>query len=296
MIDIELEKFLKYLMESKRLPAAKTYRSVLVPFISWLGERNKTLATFTTPDADTFFRNIENRNTANMFIAALKGFMAYRYQSLPPDDPHVPVEMQRYMQLQMIKARPYRQKREKVALTPDEVGELFDAIKKRKTHDVLIAGTVVCFLWGARAQEQEYFMRSSGVPHAAKYDWKNNSVILWTSKVHHPRFLCWNEIFTPYVKTWVKSLPTLDEPGKWLTQRLRRFEVGGLRITSKVGRKSFQTNFRMEGVEEWIINSVLGHTDKNSPVSDAYGDYTIYESKIRDALVNKHYLITHGII
>ena len=295
MIDVELEKFLTYLSEATKAPAAKTYRTSLTSFVSWLRDRDKTLSTFTTPDAEIFFRNIENRNTANVFLASLKSFMAHKYQSLTPDDPRFRIEMERYMQLRSLKARPYRQEREKVALTPSEVGELFDVIRSRRNHEVLLAGAVVCFLWGARSMEQEYFMRPDKIPHAAEIRWNKNEMLLWTSKVHHMRFLAWNEKFTPYVKTWVKSLPSITTPGEWLTPRLHNFEIGGVEITSRVGRKSVQTNFRMEGVDEWIINSTLGHTDKNS-ISDTYSDFTIYESKIKDALVNKHYLITNEIV
>lgn len=293
MIDTELEKFLKYLMESNRAPAAKSYRTALTSFVSWLRERDKTLSTFTTADADVFFRNIENPHTANMFLAALKSFMANKYRSMPPDDPRFAIEMQRYMQMESIKARPNRLKHEKVALTPSEIGDLLELIEKRK-NPVLYAGTVICFLWGARSMEQEYFMRAEGIQHPAVYRWNKNEMMLWTTKVHHPRFLCWNEKFTPYIKTWVKALPSFTVPGEWLTSRLHNYEIKNLRITSRVGRKSVQTNFRMDGIEDWIIDATLGHASKN--MADTYSDFTIYESKIKDALVNKHYLITHDII
>ena len=35
-------------------------------------------------------------------------------------------------------------------------------IKRRKNNEILMAGTVVAFLWGARSMEQEYFMRTTG--------------------------------------------------------------------------------------------------------------------------------------
>lgn len=294
MIDSELDAFILHLRNSNRAPAAKTYMSVLSAFSSWLRERNKSLSTFTTADAEEYLRNIENPNTANMALGALKSFMAYKFRSMAAGDPKTAVEFQRYLQLGSIRPRPKRQKREKVALTPVEVGELLDVIRKRRNPEVLLAGTVVNYLWGARSMEQEHFMRPSGIDHPAKYNWKNNTVSLWTTKVHHYRHLSWNEKFTPFVKTWVKALPVAT-PGEWLTQRLNVHDIGGVRITSRVGRKSVQTNFRLEKVDEWIIDEVLGHENRNS-IANTYVDFTMTEKEIDNALMNNHYLIKHGVI
>ena len=99
MIDPELNKFIKHLKDSNRSPAAKTYLSVLSSFATWLKDRNKNLSGFTTSDATEYFRNIENPNSANMFLGSLKSFMAYRFMSIPADDPKAMIEHQRYLQL-----------------------------------------------------------------------------------------------------------------------------------------------------------------------------------------------------
>ena len=295
MIDVELNRFLDYLVNSKRNPAAKTYRSSLSSFVSWLGERNKTLSTFTTADADEFFRNIENQNTANMFLASLKSFMAHKFQSMSVEDPRFAIENQRYMQLGALRARPTRTKRAKVALTPLEVGELLDVIKRRRNHEVLYAGAVLCFYFGARPMEQEHFMRTSGVQNPAVINWKNNSMMLWTTKLCVPRYLAWHDKITPYVKTWCGALP-FTTPGEWITTHLNNYEIGGVKITARTGRKTVQTNFRMGGIEDWITDAVLGHVNRNSAISDTYSDFTMYEKNIRDAFINKHYMIVNDII
>ena len=295
MIDPDLKKFIQSLVDSKRAPAAKTYMSILSAFTAWLRDRNKTLSNFTTSDAEEYFRNIENNNTANMLLGSLKSFLAYKFKSLQPGDPRMAIEHQRYLQLSSIRARPKRSKREKMALTPDEIGELLDGIKGRKNHEVLLAGTIVAFLWGARSFEQEYYMRPTGIKHPAEYRWNKNEMMLWTSKVHHMRFLAWDEKFTPYVKTWVKALPSITIPGEWLTKRLHNTYISGVRITSRVARKSVQTNLRIDGTAEWIIDEILGHENKNS-IANTYVDFTMTEPIIKEVLVNNHYLIKHGVI
>ena len=294
MMDVELNKFLQNLRDSNRSPAAKTYKSVLTSFSTWLEERGSTLSTFTTSEADTYFRNIENAYTANMFLGALKSYMAYRFMSIPAEDPRSTVAHQRYMQLDSIKARPKRKVRGKVALTPDEVSELLGLVKKRKRHDLLYAGTVLCFYWGARPIEQEHFMRATGIPHHAEYRWDRNEMMLWTSKVHYMRYLAWHEKITPYVKLWAKSLP-FTTPGEYVTTHLNSYNIGGVKITARTGRKTVQTNMILNGIEGWIVDTILGHQNTTS-IADTYTDFTMYESKIREALVDKHYMITEEII
>ena len=294
MTDVEVNKFLQNLRDSNRSPAAKTYKSVLTSFSTWLEERESTLSTFTTTEADTYFRNIENAYTANMFLGALKSYMAFRFRSLPGDDPRFAVGHQRYMQLESIKARPKRKMRGKVALTPDEVSELLGIVEKRKHHELLYAGTVLCFLWGARPIEQEHFMRANGINHHAEYRWDKNEMMLWTSKVYYMRYLAWHEKFTPYVKTWIKHLP-FTTPGEYLTTHLNRYNIGGINVTARTGRKTVQTNLILNGVEGWIVDAILGHSNTNS-IADTYTDFTMYESKIKEALIDKHYMITEEII
>jgi integrase len=288
MIDVELNKFLENLNDSNRKPAAKTYRSVLTTFAGWLEGRGSTLSTFTTTEADTYFRNIKNVYTANMALGALKSYMSFRFRSIPAGDPKSAIEHQRYLQLESIRARPKRRVPGKVALTPSEVSELLEEIKRHKRSEVLYAGTALIFLWGARSMEQEHFMRDIGIPHHAEYRWDKNEMMLWTSKVHYMRFLAWHEKFTPYIKTWVKALP-FTTPGEYLTTHLNRYTIGGVNITSRVGRKSVQTNMILDGVEGWIVDAILGHQNTNS-IADTYTDFSMYESRIKDVFVNKHYM------
>lgn len=287
MIDVELKKFIERLNTTNRESAARTYLYVLSPFTLWLEKRNKNLSTFTTADADEYFRNIENANSANMFLASLKSLVSSKILLIPDGDPQYAIEHQRYTKLKAIRAKPTRAVRKKVALTPNEVAELLHEIQKKKKHELLFAGTALCFLWGARPIEQEYFMLPAGIPHHAEYRWDKNEMLLWSAKVHTTRFLAWNDKFTPYVKLWVKELP-FTTPGKYLTSHLNKYEIGGVKITARVGRKSVQTNLTLGGVDAWIINAILSHTDDTE--ASTYTDYTMYESKIKDVFVNKHYM------
>jgi integrase len=287
-MDVELNKFIKVLDNTNRSPAAKTYMSVLGSFVSWLNDREKTLYTFTTSDADEYFRTIKNPHTANVFLGALKSFMLWKSNLLLPDHPRYHIEMQRYNQLKNLKARQIITKREKVALNPSEISELLEEIKRHKRSEVLYAGTVLTFLWGARSTELEHFMRANGIENHAVYRWDKNEMMLWTTKRHYMRFLAWNDKFTPYIKTWIKALP-FTTPGTYITTHINNYTIGGIVPTSRTGRKSVQTNLTMDGVEGWIVDAILGHSNKNS-IADTYTDFSMYESHIKDVFVNKHYM------
>jgi integrase len=288
MIDVELNKFITILSTTNRSPAAKTYMSILGSFVSWLRDREKTLYTFTTADADEYVRNIKNPHTANMFLGSLKSFMLWKSTSILIDDPRSFIETQRYNQLKTLKARPIITKREKIALNPSEISELLEEIKRHKHSEVLYAGTALTFLWGARSIEQEHFMRDNGIEHHAEYRWDKNEMMLWTTKRHYMRFLAWNNKFTPYIKTWVKALP-FTTPGTYVTTHINNYTIGGINPTSRTGRKSVQTNLTMDGIEGWIVDAILGHKNRNS-IADTYTDFSMYESRIKDVFVNNHYM------
>ena len=45
---------------------------------------------------------------------------------------------------------------------------------------------------------------------------------------------------------------------------------------------------RKAGVEQWAINFILGHT---TSIPDVYTDWDELREKLRDIMVNKHYMI-----
>jgi integrase len=286
----EIHRYAKQLKETGRGMAAERYSSSLRAFSGWLGSRNRDFDTFTNNDVEVYFRGIPNPNTANAFLAALRGYMVFRCGTLQLDDPNVMRETQRVNQLRLVRTAKIHKKREKVALTPDELRSLISTIEKtepKKDVDIVVSGVVVQFYFGGRPVELHDWMRKASI------SWDKNSMIIMTAKTHRERFLAWHPNVTPYLRRWYQSLP-LKGGSRWITRKLAKYSIGGMKITAKTGRKTVQTQFRIAKVDDMITDMVLGHTI--SKIADIYTDFEQFDSMVRDVMVNKHYMITEKII
>jgi len=190
-----------------------------------------------------------------------------------------------YNRIQIIKPKQKSMRIRKVSLTPDEVSDLLGKIESGG-NDILYSGSVLHFYFGARPSELTTHLTS------ARINWDNNSMILRTSKRDSERYLAWNDKITPHLNRWMSHLPGYPE---WLTKRLSRYTVGGIRVSSKTARKTVQTQFRLIGIDDFVIDTILGHVSK-SPIADVYTDFSLFEDTIRDVMINKHYMISEGII
>ena len=295
----EISRYIAHLIKSDRKPAAKTYKSVLFSFSTWLDLHGKTFDTFNTVDVEEYMSGLKNHNTANMFSGAIRGYMKFRVATLQFNDSTVMIETQRMNQLSLIKPRAIRSQREKVALTSDELKSLLELMGKKTNsvkNQLVYAGTILHFYFGARPVELAQWLRTSGVEHPAQIDWKKNEMQLWTAKVKHYRYLPWHESITPILKMWYTHLP-LDEPSaEWLTRHINKYTIGGVHITAKTGRKTVQTQMRMHGVDDFLTDCILGHVSKSSAIGSIYTDFTFFETKLQDVMRKNHYMILDGII
>jgi integrase len=293
-MEIELTKFKGYLVNSNRVPAAETYVVVLGKFSEWLSTRKKSFRNFTSSDTEEYYRNIPNGNTANTFLGALKSFLKYRIANAESDAVFTS-ESRKLSQISTIRTRPRRGKREKVALAEDELIALLSQLRaKPRTprNDLVYSGTILHFYFGARPIELAYWLRTKGVEHPAKIDWKNNRMELWTAKVHFYRVLAWNDAVTPHMKRWCEAIESFSFPRKWMTQRIGMYEVNGVHITAKTGRKTVQTQMRLAGVNDFIIDSILGHISHNSQIGDSYTDFELFIPQIEEVMKKKHYMLS----
>ena len=248
----EIQRYTLQLKETKRSMASDRYASSLRAFSGWLSQRNRNFNTFTNNDVEVYFRGIQNPNTANAFLAALRGYMIFRCGTLPLDDPNVMRETQRVNQLRLIRTARILPTREKAALTPDELKSLISKIEEtesKKDVDIVVAGVVVQFYFGGRPVELHDWMRK------AKINWKDNSMIIMTAKTHRERFLAWHPNATPYINRWYQSLP-LKGGSRWITRKLSKYSIGGMKITAKTGRKTVQTQFRAKKIDDMITDMV----------------------------------------
>jgi integrase len=284
----EITKYTAHLARTGRDPSGKLYHSMLGTFSFWLSKNNRDFSSFTMVDVETYLHSIGNANTANAFLAALKGYMKFRCASLPLDSPNIMRETQRMNQLNIVRAKQIKPKREKVSLTPEELRSLLEKIETTETNDLVYSAAIVQFYFGARPTELAVWLRS------AKINWDKNSMVLMTCKTKRERFLAWNKKITPHLNKWYSSLP-VSENGKWITRKLGKYSVGGMKITAKTGRKTLQTQFRLRGIDDMITNMILGHVT-DSKMADVYTDFEQFDFKIRDVMVNKHYMIQENII
>ena len=154
--DFEINRFTNYLISVRKVPAARIYKSSLRGFSFWLGLRCKTFDNFMIVDVQEYMSGIRNNSTANIFLGAIRAYMKFRNVMLPIGDPRVLIETQRENQLRGLKSRSKRIKREKVALTVDELkGFLAQLSKKPKTpRNILIySGVIVHWFFGGGCNE-----------------------------------------------------------------------------------------------------------------------------------------------
>jgi integrase len=292
----EIRRYTKHLESCNKSPAARVYLSLLSSFACWIGKRGKTFDTFMLTDIQEYFSNIPNAHTANQFLSSVKGYMRFRCATIPLNDTRSIMENQRLSQLSLVNARPKTVNRERKSLNTDEISELLDEIKKRnrtKLAELITSGTILQFYFGGRPIEIGYWLRTSGVEHPAKIDWENNEMQLWTAKVNFYRYLPWAPGITPHLKRWCAAIPQFANPNAWLTDHLGEYTINNLHVTSYTGRRTFQTQMRLAGVEDVVIDTILGHT---TTMADRYTDFGKFNEKVKNVMTTEHYMVKAGIL
>lgn len=270
-------------LEKKRgeKSVAKPYKHLLRKFESWLTSQGKTIDDFTATDVELFMSELKP-STANVFLSGIREYARFRVDNAPNE--YYVWEDRRYHSLQSI--RPLRNPRKirKESLTPAEVARLLDLTSD---YEPLHAGTVCLFYFGWRPVEATVNLAD------AEISWKKRYIKLRTAKAGHERLLPWAEEITPYLRAWrgfVKSkLVKYRYPEEWLSKRLkllsRLFDVS---VTAKTGRKTVETQLRKAGVEQWMINFLLGHSVK---IPDIYSDWVELLEDLRGVMEERHYLL-----
>lgn len=291
--------YIDHLITTGKKGAADTYGSLLVSYQRWLRQKKGIgLNDSTVTHLDEYVSELSSDSTVKITVAAVKGYFKHRYSSLPIGDPRVMDEMQRFNQLQLLRPKKKRKQLKKISLNATELKQLLAKMKKAGVSDNLYAGMVVLFYFGARAGEFAHYL------HTARVDFSKHEMILMTEKTLVERYLAWHPTLDPYLETWYKFVMSkaggLPYPGEWLTKTLkyemgtRSVDIGGVSVTSRTCRRTFETQMRVLGVQDIIIRAVLGHTDGS--MSDVYTDWTEFAPLIKDAMVDSHYMIVHGVI
>jgi len=284
-----IEDYLRYLVLNGREPSARTYGALLRGFEGWLLQRERDITNYLTTDVETYKRQlgIRNANTANTFLAAMRGYQRWRTGSLPLTSAMIMPETQRVNQLQLVTRERKQPTYGKKTATAAEVHDLLLKMARDRLDPVVYSGVVLHFYFGARAVELGHNLAY------AKIDWDDRSMLIQTAKTKAWRYLAWHEAITPFLMTWYDEIP-VPRPDTWLTSRIKNYSVGGLRVTTKFGRRTFETEQRLLGVPQDLIDAILGHT--NARIGDVYMDWTALQSDIRDVMETRHYMLVNGIL
>ncbi len=287
--DYSIEGYLTYLVESGRSPAANTYGSMLRGFDAWLHNRGRDISNYLINDVESYKRQLALRsaNTANTFLASMRGYQRWRAGSLPHTSSMVIPETQRINQLAMISRERVIPTYGKKTATAEEVHDLLWRMSQDNVDPVVYSGTVLHFYFGARSVELAHNLAFANI------DWDDRSMILQTAKTRVPRYLAWHESITPFLTTWCEVIP-LPRPDYWLTPRIRKYKIADLHVTTKFGRRTFETEQRLLGTPQDLIDAILGHTNRH--IGDQYMDWTALQDRIQDVMTTDHYMLVHGIL
>ena len=295
---LPVKAYLDHLKITGKPKAAKTYGSLLNSFEKWLDKRGLSIENTTVVMVDEYLSTVTSSKTVQSILNAVRGYFRHRYMLLPMGDPSAGIELQRFNQLKMLRPRRRPKKLVKMSLTPAELSQLLSKMKEAKVSDELYAGVVVLFYFGARPGEM------AGLLAEAKVSFAKREMFIQTEKNRIERYLAWHPKLDPYIKLWHEFVTNrgrkgLPYPGEWITINLKNKMgasriTGGVRVTSRTARRTFQTQMRLLNVPDIIIRVVLGHTDKT--ISDVYTDWTQYVPIVREAMTDSHYMIKNKVI
>jgi site-specific recombinase XerD len=271
--------FINHLNSSGR-KIAEQYYYLLREFEKWLGDRGTNLDTFAANDVEGFMSQL-NKGTANVFLAAIRKYAKFRVGMA--DNSSFVFEDRRYHALEEIKYRRIPQKIEKKSLTPEEVAKL---IELTEDDPVLQSGVICLFYFGWRPIEATEKL------NRAKIKWEKRYMIIKTAKSQNERLLPWHSLITTHLKTWHKSLDEillLRNYDEWLTKKLKNYQKPlGFPVTAKTARRTFETQMKKRGIEQWKIDFLMGHAVR---VPDVYADWTELLDELREVMERKHYLL-----
>ena len=278
---VSIDDFAEYIRIQRDTDTAKTYYHMLKKFEEYLRSQGKTLDDFTPLDVEMYMAQLKPA-TANVFLAAIRKYAKFRV-SMALDMQEFYFESRRETALYNIKPRKITRKIRKQALTLEELERLLELTKE--DPEVHIA-TMFHFYFGMRPVEATVHFVEGDIK------WRERYMIIRTAKTGHERMLPWSIEMDYYVSEWYdiadKIVSRRKYPQEWYTKHLKPYaRAMNIEITAKTARKTFETQMRSQGVEQWKIDFLLGHTTK---VPDLYTDWTQILFELRKIVETMHYM------
>jgi len=279
---VSIKDFTQYLLSQRDTDTARTYAHMLRKFEDYLATQGRTLDDFTPLDVEMFMSTLAPA-TANVFLAAIRKYAKFRV-SMALDMQEFYFESRRETAISNIKPRKITRKIRKQALTLDELREL---IKLTRSNPEVYIATVFHYYFGMRPVEATVHFVEGDVK------WRERYMIIRTAKTGHERILPWAEEMDSFVAEWYdiadRIVSRRRQPQEWYTKHLKPYaKAMGLVITAKTARKTFETQMRMQSIDQWKIDFLLGHATK---VPDIYSDWTQLLEELRKVVETKHYMI-----
>lgn len=294
-----LDRYLGSIERAGKTSTLKTYRYTLLPYARWLKSKKKMdLENATVIEAEEYLA-ILDKGTARTVLSAIRGLYRYNLQSLSLDSPHISRETQRYNQICGIRLRaPQRYQYKAISLDPDELQGFLQRCRERGIDQLLYEGLVLCFYFGARPIELEGYLFD------AEINWAHRWMKIKTAKTGEIRYIPWHKDISAPLKYWYKNLTGCSYPGQWLTKTIQnnipdlaRVQTKSgeiVPVTARVGRKTVESQLRLERVPDVVIRAILGHTHQT--ISDEYTDFTKMREAIDDVMNNQHYMILGAVL
>ena len=284
-MDLVLEFYQYYQAMGKKV--GKPYYHLLRNFEAWLASRGKTILTFTPADVELYYHELFQQapRSANLFLTAVRKFVEWRVKNAYSDVEFLRLERLLW-NLKSIRQKKVPREITRASLEPEEIKRLIDVCFARGRIPLAVA-TVVNFYFGWRPHESTVNFAS------AKIFWDENYMIIRTAKTGDERILPWADEMTPYVKLWYNIVKGVvmktSYPSEWYTKNIKPIaQALGMTVTAKTARKTFETQMRRRGVEQWAINFLLGHTTQ---VPDIYTDWTALRHFLSKIMSEEHYLL-----
>ena len=283
----EIDKFAEHMHKKGKHTAAYLYAWALKKFENHLVAQGKDLSSFTVADVSEFINSFDNPHSANTFVKAVRAYLAYRVSTAPPES--YIYEDQRYHSVRdLITYRKIPKRIQKISLRPEEVRELLDKVYSRgEFRDGFYSGVVCLFYFGWRPGEAIANFAN------AEVRFKQRFMKIVTAKTQNERVMPWAKEVDSHVRTWHKEAKRIAEKyvryREYITKNLRTCgKVARIRVTAKTARRTFQTQMRKAGVEEWMIDFLLGHA---TTIPDIYSDYLELLEDLREPMERRHYLL-----
>jgi len=298
---VDIKTFESFLRSQGAKKTPRTYKSILVGFARYLWlDGKKTFDTFTENDVMSFMATKNTPATANMVLSSVIAYVKFRISKIEPDNINLIIkETHRLSRLRTIRRKSNPKDMRAVrSITVDSLSELLERVSNKRCPTELHAGIMCLFYFGMRPIELEEYMITARIDFEDRWMEvpiaKRNGVKKW---------LPWCDEMTPYVFEWWlainhgKKTPSKFN-GEWLTRQLHMYvnskPIGGIEITSRTGRITFETQMRKIGIPLHYIQFIMGHT--TDAMSDVYTDLSMFEHELRDVMENKHYMVVGGVL